>query len=77
MPLSPLASDEPSILSRRRPSTTADLPAKIKYPGDRRPSSSYTNEVVEVDDPGGFHRNLLLDMKQMVGGAVGNVRTLR
>ncbi|KAF9042810.1 hypothetical protein BDZ89DRAFT_1128414 [Hymenopellis radicata] len=74
MPLSPLASDDTSILSRRRPSTTADLPAKIKYPGDvRRPSSSYTNEVVEVDDPGGFHKNLLLDMKQMVGGAVGNM----
>ncbi|KIY66475.1 hypothetical protein CYLTODRAFT_377661 [Cylindrobasidium torrendii FP15055 ss-10] len=79
MPLSPLGDESGDVggLWARRRLSNVDLP-KTKFhllrgQGPVGHHDPLTPGLEVVDETSGFHKNMLYDMKQMVGGAVGNM----
>ena len=78
MPLLSLALDDietSNLRSRRRLSNKTHIRSTFTSPRDEI-AQSIAGDSATAEDSGDFHKDVLLNMQQMVGGAVGNVRPL-
>jgi hypothetical protein len=64
-----------SLANSRRPSFTPSLP-ELAVDRSQKRHVGVESSPTSPEDGGNFRRNLKIDMKELVGDAVGNVSTL-